>query len=134
MHTARAQLFDLMDANELRAEIPMVVARANATLHRDDPRRTSVEELEARIQGWGSLYNDRSHDGLPFNSPALGRIIEMSKRLGQAPGGPGEQGCHGHREDQRYPGRRRDGLPRFPARRHPALGGRPEGLHRDLHP
>ena len=47
MHTARAQLFDLMDANELRAEIPMVVARANATLHRDDPRRITVEELEA---------------------------------------------------------------------------------------
>jgi hypothetical protein len=47
MHTARAQMIDLMDANELRAEIPMVVARANATLHRDDPRRTTVEELEA---------------------------------------------------------------------------------------
>jgi hypothetical protein len=47
MHTARAQMIDLMDANELRAEIPMVVARANATLHRDDPRRITVEELEA---------------------------------------------------------------------------------------
>jgi hypothetical protein len=47
MHTARAQLFDLMDANELRAEIPMVVARANATLRRDDPRLITVEELEA---------------------------------------------------------------------------------------
>jgi len=47
MHTARAQMIDLMDADELRAEIPMVVARANATLHRDDPRRITVEELEA---------------------------------------------------------------------------------------
>jgi hypothetical protein len=47
MHTARAQLFDLMDRYELRAEIPMVVARANATLRRDDPRRITVEELEA---------------------------------------------------------------------------------------
>jgi hypothetical protein len=47
MHAARAQLFDLMDRDELRAEIPMVVARANATLHRDDPRRITVEELEA---------------------------------------------------------------------------------------
>jgi hypothetical protein len=47
MHTARAQMIDLMDANELRAEIPMVVARANATIHRDDPRRITVEELEA---------------------------------------------------------------------------------------
>jgi hypothetical protein len=47
MHTARAQLFDLMDRYELRAEIPMVVARANATLRRDDPRLITVEELEA---------------------------------------------------------------------------------------
>ena len=38
---------DLYDENQLRAEIPLVVARANATLHRDDPRRTTVEELEA---------------------------------------------------------------------------------------
>ena len=47
MHTARAQMIDLMDADELRAEIPMVVARANVTIHRDDPRRITVEELEA---------------------------------------------------------------------------------------
>jgi hypothetical protein len=47
MHTARAQMFDLMDADELRAEIPMVVARANATLHRDDPRLVTIEQLEA---------------------------------------------------------------------------------------
>jgi hypothetical protein len=46
MHTARAQMIDLMDADELRAEIPMVVARANATLHRDDPRHITVEELQ----------------------------------------------------------------------------------------
>lgn len=47
MHTARAQMIDLMDRDELRAEIPMVVARANATLHRDDSRRITVEELQA---------------------------------------------------------------------------------------
>lgn len=46
MHMARAQIIDLMDADELRAEIPMVVARAQATLHRDDPRRLTVDELQ----------------------------------------------------------------------------------------
>jgi hypothetical protein len=47
MHTARAQMFDLYDENELVAEVPLVVARANATLHRDDPRRLTVRELLA---------------------------------------------------------------------------------------
>ena len=47
LHAARAQMVDLYDSNQLRAEIPLVVARANATLHRDDPRRTTVEDLEA---------------------------------------------------------------------------------------
>ncbi len=45
MHTARAQMIDLYDEAELLAEIPLVVARANATLHRDDPRRLTVGEL-----------------------------------------------------------------------------------------
>ena len=47
MHTARASMLDLYDDNELLAEIPLVVARANATLHRDDPRRLTVRELLA---------------------------------------------------------------------------------------
>ena len=47
MHTARAQMIDLYEKEELRAEIPMVVARANATLHRDDPRRITIPDLEA---------------------------------------------------------------------------------------
>ncbi len=47
MHTARAALFDLYTYDELQAEVPMVVARANATLHRDDPRRMTVAELRA---------------------------------------------------------------------------------------
>ena len=47
LHAARAQMVDLYDRNQLRAEIPLVVARANATMHRDDPRRITVEELEA---------------------------------------------------------------------------------------
>ncbi len=47
MHTARAQMIDLYDESELIAEVPHVVARANATMHRDDPRRLTVKELLA---------------------------------------------------------------------------------------
>jgi hypothetical protein len=39
-------MIDLYNPEELRAEIPMVVARANATLHRDDPRRITTDELQ----------------------------------------------------------------------------------------
>ncbi len=51
MHTARAQMFDLLEEDELIAEVPLVVARANATLHRDDPRRVTVVELLADTPG-----------------------------------------------------------------------------------
>ncbi|WP_299442093.1 hypothetical protein [uncultured Phycicoccus sp.] len=51
MHTARAQLFDLLEEDELIAEVPLVVARANATLNRDDPRRVTVAELLADTPG-----------------------------------------------------------------------------------
>ncbi|MDR6863844.1 hypothetical protein [Phycicoccus sp. 3266] len=47
MHSARSAMLDLYTDAELRAEIPMVVARANATLHRDDPRRSTIAELNA---------------------------------------------------------------------------------------
>jgi hypothetical protein len=47
LHAARAQMVDLYDRNQLRAEIPLVVARANTTLHRDDPRRITVADLAA---------------------------------------------------------------------------------------
>lgn len=47
LHAARAQMVDLYDKDQLRAEIPLVVARAKGTLHRDDPRLTTVEDLEA---------------------------------------------------------------------------------------
>ncbi|HET8765919.1 MAG TPA: hypothetical protein VFM86_01205 [Pedococcus sp.] len=47
MHSARSAMLDLYTDAELRAEIPMVVARANATLHRDDPRRSTIAELTA---------------------------------------------------------------------------------------
>jgi hypothetical protein len=47
MHAARAQMVDLYDENELHAEIPVAVARAQTALHRDDSRRISAEELKA---------------------------------------------------------------------------------------
>jgi len=47
MHAARTAMLDLNTDDELRAEIPMVVARANATLHRDDPRLMTIAELQA---------------------------------------------------------------------------------------
>src|SRR5215212_9901918 len=55
LHAARAQMVDLYDKNQLRAEIPLVVARANATLHRDDPRWITVEDLEAETESVESL-------------------------------------------------------------------------------
>src|SRR5215203_3825182 len=55
LHAARAQMVDLYDPNQLRAEIPLVVARANATLHRDDPRWITVEDLEAETESVESL-------------------------------------------------------------------------------
>src|SRR5262245_14455782 len=45
LHSARAQLVDLYDQFELQAEVPTAVARAQATLHRDDPRRTAGVQL-----------------------------------------------------------------------------------------
>lgn len=51
MHAARAQMFDLFEEDELIAEVPLVVARANATLPRDDPRGVSVGELMADTPG-----------------------------------------------------------------------------------
>src|SRR5215207_6119508 len=55
LHAARAQMVDLSNKNQLRAEIPLVVARANATLHRDDPRWITVEDLEAETESVESL-------------------------------------------------------------------------------
>ena len=45
LHSARAQLVDLYDEFELQAEVPTALARAQATLHRDDPRRTAAVQL-----------------------------------------------------------------------------------------
>jgi hypothetical protein len=45
LHTARAEIVDLYDENELRAEIPTALAKAQSALHRDDPRRVAAEQL-----------------------------------------------------------------------------------------
>jgi hypothetical protein len=45
LHSARAQLVELYDEYELQAEVPTAVARAQATLHRDDPRRAVAVQL-----------------------------------------------------------------------------------------
>jgi hypothetical protein len=47
LHAARTQMVDLYDANELQAEVPVAVARAQAELHRDDPRLVTIEALSA---------------------------------------------------------------------------------------
>jgi len=45
LHAARAQIVDLYDLNDLRAEIPVAVAKARETLNRDDPRRVTAEHV-----------------------------------------------------------------------------------------
>jgi hypothetical protein len=47
MHAAQLLLVHLYDDDELCAEIPLAVARARATLHREDVRQTTVHALEA---------------------------------------------------------------------------------------
>ena len=47
LHGARIQIVDIIDEPELQAEIPFAIARARATLPRDDARQTTIEELQA---------------------------------------------------------------------------------------
>lgn len=47
LHAARAQMVDLLDENEVQAELPAAVARAASTLPRDDPRQIPIQELRA---------------------------------------------------------------------------------------
>jgi hypothetical protein len=47
MHAAEAQIVGLYDEEELHAEIPVAVARAQTALHRDDLRQWTVEGLQA---------------------------------------------------------------------------------------
>lgn len=45
LHAAEGQLILLFDVNQLRAEVPSAVSRAQVTLARDDPRRTVAFRL-----------------------------------------------------------------------------------------
>ncbi|WP_421734275.1 hypothetical protein [Cellulomonas sp.] len=47
LHSARAQMVDLMTDEEVDAEVPGAVARIHATLHVDDPRRVTQHNLYA---------------------------------------------------------------------------------------
>jgi hypothetical protein len=47
LHAARAQMVDLYDEAELFAETPSAVSRAQATMHREDPRTIALADLEA---------------------------------------------------------------------------------------
>jgi hypothetical protein len=51
MHAAEAQIIDLYDENELHAEIPVAVARAQSAMHREDLRQWTVAELRASPHG-----------------------------------------------------------------------------------
>lgn len=45
LHAARSQIIDVYDDAELAGEIPGALARAQVTLHRDDPRRIDADTL-----------------------------------------------------------------------------------------
>lgn len=62
LHSARAQMVDLMDEDELRAEVPVALGRARNALRRDDPRLVAAELMPAELNRPGSL--DRLRPGL----------------------------------------------------------------------
>jgi hypothetical protein len=48
LHGAKVEMVEVLDEADLAAEIPEIAARAHQALHRDDPRRRSVEGLGRR--------------------------------------------------------------------------------------
>jgi hypothetical protein len=67
LHAATAQMVDLYDRGELRAEIPSILARAQQTFRADDPRLTATAQLMQN----GDLQSD-------VTRPALRRLISDS--------------------------------------------------------
>lgn len=59
LHAAEGQLILLYDATQLRAEVPSAVARAEATLDRNDPRRVDALRLLAHPPTQQTLELDR---------------------------------------------------------------------------
>lgn len=45
LHAARTMVVDVFDDAEIAAEVPVAIARAQQTLHRDDPRRTMLDQV-----------------------------------------------------------------------------------------
>jgi hypothetical protein len=48
LHGAKVEMVEVLDEADLAAEIPEIAARTHQALHRDDPRRHSVERLGGR--------------------------------------------------------------------------------------
>jgi hypothetical protein len=48
LHGAKVEMVEVYDEADLAAEIPEIAARTHQALHRDDPRRHSVERLSGR--------------------------------------------------------------------------------------
>ncbi len=69
LHSARAQMVDLMDEAELRAEVPVALARARRVLRRDDARLVAAERWPAELNGPGPVDRIR---------PGLRRLIDDS--------------------------------------------------------
>ena len=61
LHAAEAQLILLFDVNQLRAEVPSAVSRAQVTLARDDPRRAVAFRLLTNPPTAETLELDREH-------------------------------------------------------------------------
>ena len=67
LHAAEGQLILLFDVTQLRAEVPSAVSRAQATLARDDPRRTVAFRL---------LTHPPTPDTLELDRELLRRLTE----------------------------------------------------------
>jgi hypothetical protein len=72
LHAARAQMIDLLDEDELRAELPSALARASAAMRRDDPRLVAAERLQAEMLKAGSIERLR---------PSVRRLVGDSYEL-----------------------------------------------------
>ena len=68
LHAARAQLVDLYTEPDIDAELPSAVARAHATLNRDDPRCISLSQLRAlpldRRRAWLRRLVEDGYEGV----------------------------------------------------------------------
>ncbi|PFG44093.1 hypothetical protein ATJ88_2811 [Isoptericola jiangsuensis] len=75
LHMARAQIIDLLPEEEVNAEIPGVVARVHATLHPDDTRRVSQQQLYlqplADRRAWTRRLMEDGYEALDYRHARL---------------------------------------------------------------